>query len=44
MVKPEKISYPKKGIMVFDTKFPELLPKLGGIIKSGEVVKEKELK
>lgn len=44
LVKPEKISYPKKGIMVFDTKFPELLPKLGGIIKSGEVVKEKELK
>jgi len=29
--------------MIFDTKYPELLPQLGGIIKAGTVVKEKDL-
>ena len=37
------MSYPKKGIVIFDTKYPELLAQLWGIIKIGIVVKEKDL-
>jgi|GEM_PF-1810340 len=29
--------------MIFDTKYKELLPQLGGVIKTGIVVKEKDL-
>lgn len=43
LVQAKEISYPKKGIMIFDTKYKELLPQLWGIIKAGIVVKEKEL-
>lgn len=43
LVQPSNISYPKKGIIMFDTKYPELLPQLWGSIKVGKVVKEKEL-
>jgi len=43
LVQAKEISYPKKGIVIFDTKYPELLPQLWGIIKAGIVVKEKEL-
>ncbi len=43
VVQPGNISYPKKGIVIFDTPYPELVKQLGGIIKSGKVVKEKEL-
>lgn len=43
LVKAKEMSYPKKGIVIFDTKYPELLPQLWGIIKAGKVVKEKEL-
>ncbi|MCX6824020.1 MAG: DNA methyltransferase [candidate division SR1 bacterium] len=43
LVKAKEISYPKKGIVIFDTKYPELLPQLGGTIKIGTVVKEKDL-
>ncbi len=42
-VKAKEISYPKKGIVIFDTKYPQLLPQLGWVIKIGSVVKEKEL-
>ena len=43
LVQAKEISYPKKGIMIFDTKYPELLPQLWWIIKIGTVVKEKDL-
>lgn len=43
LVQAKEISYPKKGIVIFDTKYKELLPQLWGIIKAGVVVKEKEL-
>lgn len=43
LVQAKEISYPKKGIMIFDTKYKELLPQLGGVIKTGIVVKEKDL-
>lgn len=43
LVQAKEISYPKKGIVIFDTKYIELLPQLGGIIKAGIVVKEKQL-
>ena len=43
LVQAKEISYPKKGIVIFDTKYAELLPQLWGIIKAGIVVKEKEL-
>lgn len=43
LVQAKEISYPKKGIVIFDTKYIELLPQLWGIIKAGTVVKEKEL-
>lgn len=43
LVQPGNMSYPKKGIVIFDTEFPELLWQLWGIIKAGKVVKEKEL-
>jgi len=43
LVQPQNISYPKKWIIIFDTEHPELLQQLGGIIKAGRVVKEKEL-
>lgn len=43
LVQPGNMSYPKKGIVIFDTEYPELLPQLWGIIKAGKVVKEKEL-
>ena len=43
LVQAKEISYPKKGIVVFDTKYAELLPQLWGIIKAGTVVKEKDL-
>ncbi len=42
-VQPKNISYPKKWIIIFDTEYPEKLTTLGGIIKAGRVVKEKEL-
>lgn len=44
LVQPKEVWYPKKGIVAFDTEYPELLRQLGGIIKSGRVVKEKDLK
>ena len=43
LVKAKEISYPKKGIVIFDTKYAELLPQLWGTIKIGTVVKEKDL-
>ena len=43
LVQAKEISYPKKGIVIFDTKYKELLPQLGWIIKAGVVVKEKDL-
>lgn len=43
LVQAKEISYPKKGIMIFDTKYSELLPQLWGCIKIGTVVKEKDL-
>ncbi len=43
LVQAKEISYPKKGIVIFDTKYAELLPQLWGIIKIGTVVKEKDL-
>ncbi len=43
LVKAKEISFPKKGIVIFDTKYKELLPQLWWIIKVGTVVKEKEL-
>jgi len=43
LVQAKEISYPKKGIVIFDTKYKELLPQLGWIIKAGTVVKEKDL-
>ena len=43
LIQAKEISYPKKGIVIFDTKYKELLPQLWGIIKAGIVVKEKEL-
>ena len=43
LVQAKEISYPKKGIVIFDTKYKELLPQLWWIIKVGTVVKEKEL-
>jgi len=29
LVQAKEISYPKKGIVIFDTKYSELLPQLG---------------
>lgn len=43
LVQAKEISYPKKGIVIFDTKYKELLPTLWWIIKTGIVVKEKQL-
>ena len=43
LVQAKEISYPKKGIVIFDTKYKELFPQLWGIIKTWIVVKEKEL-
>jgi hypothetical protein len=43
LVQAKEISYPKKGIVIFDTKYAQLLPQLWGVIKIGTVVKEKEL-
>ena len=43
LVQAKEISYPKKGIVIFDTKYPELMPQLWGVIKIGTVVKEKDL-
>lgn len=43
LVQAKEISFPKKGIIIFDTKYDQLLPQLWGIIKAGRVVKEKEL-
>lgn len=43
LVKAKEISYPKKGIVIFDTKYAQLLPQLWGTIKIGTVVKEKDL-
>ena len=43
LIQPGNMSYPKKGIVIFDTEYPELLPQLWWIIKAGKVVKEKEL-
>lgn len=43
LVQAKEISYPKKGIVIFDTKYAELLPQLWGTIKIGTVVKEKDL-
>ena len=43
LVQAKEISYPKKGIVIFDTKYSELLPQLWGVIKVGTVVKEKQL-
>ncbi len=39
----KEITYPKKGIIIFDTKYPGLLAQLWGVIKVGTVVKEKDL-
>lgn len=43
LIQPKNISSPKKGILVFDTDFTEKISTLGGIIKAGSVVKEKDL-
>jgi len=43
LVQAKEISYPKNGIIIFDTKYKELLPTLWWIIKTGIVVKEKQL-
>ena len=43
LIQPKNISSPKKGILVFDTDFAEKISTLGGIIKAGSVVKEKDL-
>jgi len=43
LVQAKEISYPKKGIVIFDTKYSELLPQLWWTIKIGTVVKEKDL-
>lgn len=43
LVQAKEISYPKKGIVIFDTKYIKLLPQLWWIIKAGTVVKEKDL-
>ena len=43
LIQPKNISSPKKGILVFDTDFAEKISMLGGIIKAGSVVKEKDL-
>lgn len=43
LVQAKEISYPKKGIVIFDTKYAELLPQLWWTIKIGTVVKEKDL-
>lgn len=43
LIQPTNISSPKKGIVTFDTKKPELISTLGGIIKAGSVVKERDL-
>lgn len=43
LVQAKEISYPKNGIVIFDTKYWELLPQLWWCIKIGKVVKEKEL-
>jgi len=43
LVQAKEISYPKKGIVIFDTKYPQLLGQLWGCIKIGTVVKEKDL-
>lgn len=43
LVQIKEISYPKKGIIIFDTKYWDLLPKLWWCIKIGTVVKEKDL-
>ena len=43
LVQPTNISSPKKGVLVFDTTQAEKLSTLGGIIKAGLVIKEKEL-
>ncbi|MCX6823481.1 MAG: DNA methyltransferase [candidate division SR1 bacterium] len=43
LIQPTNISSPKKGIITFDTNKPELISTLGGIIKAGSIVKEKDL-
>lgn len=43
LIQIKEISYPKKGIIIFDTKYKELLPSLWWVIKTGIVVKEKDL-
>ena len=43
LVQAKEISYPKNGIVIFDTKYGELLPQLWWCIKIGKVVKEKQL-
>lgn len=43
LIQPTNISYPKKWVIVFDTNFSEKLSTLGGIIKAGIVVKERDL-
>jgi len=43
LIQPKNISSPKKGILIFDTNFPEKISTLGGIIKAGSVVKERDL-
>jgi len=43
LVQAKEISFPKKGIVIFDTKYGQLLPQLWWCIKIGTVVKEKDL-
>lgn len=43
LVQAKEISFPKKGIVIFDTKYAEILPQLWWVIKIGTVVKEKQL-
>jgi tRNA G10 N-methylase Trm11 len=43
IIEPIFLPSTKKGIVLFDTKYPEKLGTLGGCIKSGVVVAEKEL-
>ena len=43
LLQPTNITYPKKGVISFETEYPELLATLWGTIKSGKVVREKDL-
>ncbi len=43
LIQPTDISYPKKGVVMFETQHAERISTLGGIIKAGRVVQERDL-